>query len=284
MRLFLLFTVFLLHSLFLSAQPPAQRDTTRQKPAQPAKPKPVIGKVIGIISDSVNGSALEYVTLTAFALPDSSFAGGGITDKSGQFQIALPAGRFYLRISFIGYATQFSKPFAVTPQATQADLGRIMLGAGAKALNAVEVTDTRSDYSNSIDKKVYDVNQNITNAGGSATDVLQNIPSVAVDIDGKVSLRGSENVTILIDGRPSGITGSDRQAALQQVPASMIDRIEIITNPSARYDAQGMAGIINIITKKDAKKGFNGSATIGQGTNGKYNGALNLNNRMKKVN
>jgi iron complex outermembrane recepter protein len=283
MRLFLL-PAFLLVSFFLSAQQPAQRDTLKQKPAPAAKPKPIIGKVIGIISDSSNGNALEYVTLTAFSLPDSGFAGGGITDKNGQFQIALPAGRFYLRISFIGFVTKFSKSFAVTPQATQADLGRIVLGSSSQQLNTVEVSDTRSDYSNSIDKKVYDVNQNITNAGGSATDVLQNIPSVAVDIDGKVSLRGSENVTILIDGRPSGITGSDRQAALQQVPASMIDRIEIITNPSARYDAQGMAGIINIITKKDAKKGFNGSATLGQGSNGKYNGALNLNSRMKKVN
>jgi iron complex outermembrane recepter protein len=282
MRLFLS-SAFLLTTIFLSAQQPASRDTTQQKAAA-AKPKPIIGKVIGIISDSTNGDALEYVTLTAFALPDSSFAGGGITDKNGQFQIALPAGRFYLRISFIGYVTKFSKPFSISPQATQADLGRIAVGTSSQQLNAVEVSDTRSDYSNSIDKKVYDVNQNITNAGGSATDVLQNIPSVAVDMDGKVSLRGSENVTILIDGRPSGITGSDRQAALQQVPASMIDRIEIITNPSARYDAQGMAGIINIITKKDAKKGFNGSVTLGQGTNGKYNGALNVNSRMKKVN
>ncbi|MCU0434479.1 MAG: TonB-dependent receptor [Bacteroidia bacterium] len=283
---FLLLTLFSLCG-FVHAQTPAQRDTTRSKPAQAAKPqqpKPQIGKVIGIVLDTAGSTALEYVTLTAYSLPDSAFSGGGITDKNGQFQIPLPAGRFYLRISFIGYNTRFSKSFLITPQATQADLGRIYLNSGAKQLNAVEVSDARSDYSNSIDKKVYDVNQNITNTGGTATDILQNIPSVAVDMDGKVSLRGSENVTILIDGRPSGITGADRQAALQQVPASMIDRIEIITNPSARYDAQGMAGIINIITKKDAKQGLNGSVTLGQGSNGKYNGALNLNNRMKKAN
>lgn len=291
MRFTLLFITFLLLSMAAKAQTPAQRDTARSKAPTPnpaaakaKQPKPQIGKVIGIILDTANGQALEYVTLTAYSLPDSAFVGGGITDKNGQFQISLPAGRFFLRISFIGYTTRFSKTFAVTPQATQADLGRIYLSTGAQQLNTVEVSDARADYTNSIDKKVYDVNQNITNAGGTATDILQNIPSVAVDMDGKVSLRGSENVTILIDGRPSGITGADRQAALQQVPASMIDRIEVITNPSARYDAQGMAGIINIITKKDAKKGFNGSVTLGQGSNGKYNGAVNINNRMKKVN
>lgn len=291
MRFTLLFITFLLLSMAAKAQTPAQRDTARSKAPMPnpaaakaKQPKPQIGKVIGIILDTANGQALEYVTLTAYSLPDSAFVGGGITDKNGQFQISLPAGRFFLRISFIGYTTRFSKTFAVTPQVTQADLGRIYLSTGAQQLNTVEVSDARADYTNSIDKKVYDVNQNITNAGGTATDILQNIPSVAVDMDGKVSLRGSENVTILIDGRPSGITGADRQAALQQVPASMIDRIEVITNPSARYDAQGMAGIINIITKKDAKKGFNGSVTLGQGSNGKYNGAVNINNRMKKVN
>jgi iron complex outermembrane receptor protein len=287
---FVFITLFLL-GVAANAQTPSRPDTARSKapaakpaPARAQQPKPQIGKVIGIVLDTANGQALEYVTLTAYSLPDSTFSGGGITDKNGQFQISLPAGRFYLRISFIGYNTRFSKNFTVTPQATQADLGRIYLSTGAQQLNTVEVSDARADYTNSIDKKVYDVNQNITNAGGTATDILQNIPSVAVDMDGKVSLRGSENVTILIDGRPSGITGADRQAALQQVPASMIDRIEVITNPSARYDAQGMAGIINIITKKDAKKGFNGSVTLGQGSNGKYNGAVNINNRMKKVN
>jgi iron complex outermembrane recepter protein len=291
MRFTLLFSALLLLSVAAKAQTPARVDTARSKApaAKPAtvktqQPKPQIGKVIGIVLDTANSQTLEYVTLTAYSLPDSAFIGGGITDKNGQFQIPLPAGRFYLRISFIGYDNRFTKNFAVTPQYTQADLGRIYLRSGAQQLNTVEVADSRADYTNSIDKKVYDVNQNITNAGGTATDILQNIPSVAVDMDGKVSLRGSENVTILIDGRPSGITGSDRQAALQQVPASIIDRIEVITNPSARYDAQGMAGIINIITKKDAKQGLNGSVTLGQGSNGKYNGAVNLNNRMKKAN
>ncbi|MBK7886932.1 MAG: TonB-dependent receptor plug domain-containing protein [Bacteroidetes bacterium] len=122
------------------------------------------------------------------------------------------------------------------------------------------------------------------NAGGSVSEVLQNIPSVNVDIDGKISLRGSEQVTILIDGKPSGLTGDNRGAILQQLPASSIDQIEVVTNPSSKYDAEGMSGIINIKTKKDKNPGLNGTVSVGAGTNDKYNAALNLNRRTKTHN
>jgi outer membrane receptor protein involved in Fe transport len=248
-------------------------------------PKSNPGELIGIVSDSTTGQALEYVTLAVMSFPDSSIKGGGITDQNGQFQIQqLPTGKYILRVSFIGYTSWYSPSFTLTTQLPKHDLGRIKIRSSEKNLDVVEIAETRSDYSNSIDKKVYDVGQNITNAGGTATDILQNIPSVAVDMDGKVSLRGSENVMILIDGRPSGLTGGDRQAALRQIPASMIERVEIITNPSARYDAQGMAGIINIITKKGSALGYNGAATLSQGSNNKFNGSVNINNRTKKNN
>ncbi|GAB4144004.1 MAG: TonB-dependent receptor [Bacteroidia bacterium] len=253
--------------------------------SQPGQGAPAQGTVIGIIKDSITGEPLEYAAVGVFSAADSSAKGGTVTDKSGSFTIRqVPNGKYYLRITFVGYNTSYSKPFSVSPQQLQADVGIIRISSSSAQLDAVTITDTKADYTNGIDKKIYDVNSNITATGGTATDVLQNVPAVTVDMDGKISLRGNENVTILIDGKPSGMTGSDRQAVLSQIPAAMIDHIEIITNPSARYDAQGMAGIINIVTKRDSKKGFNGSATVGAGTNNKYNAGLTINNRSEKVN
>lgn len=246
---------------------------------------PAIGTVIGIVSDSITGQPIEYASVAILTAADSTVKGGGVTMKDGSFSVAkLPAGSFRIRISFMGYETWYSKPFSISMSAQQFDAGAVKITPASTELGAVEIKEERSDYTNSIDKKIYDVDQNITNTGGTATDVLQNIPSVTVDVDGKVSLRGSENVTILIDGKPSGITGEDRTAALQQIPAGMIERIEIITNPSAKYDAQGMAGIINIITKKEKGKGYNGTINGSVGTGNKYNGGININARTDKAN
>src|SRR6185312_11837073 len=135
-----------------------------------------------------------------------------------------------------------------------------------------------------VDKKVFNVEKNTTTAGGSASDVLQNVPSVSVDVDGTVSLRGKSDVTILIDGKPATLLGTDAASALQSLPAASIESVEVITNPSAKYDAQGLTGIINIITKKDKKMGINGNVTLGAGTADKYNGNLGLNMRKGKWN
>ena len=254
-----------------------------QAPVQQGSPQ--IGTVIGIVSDSLTGQKIEYASVAIIAVADSSVKGGGVTGADGSFSVQkLPPGNFMVRVTFMGYKEWYSKPFTITMVNTQYDAGAIKISPSSKELGTVEINEQRSDYTNSIDKKTYDVNQNIVNTGGTATDVLQNIPSVTVDVDGKVSLRGSENVTILIDGKPSGITGEDKTAALAQIPASMIERIEVITNPSAKYDAQGMAGIINIITKKEKGKGYNGTIGGGVGTGNKYNGSLNLNMRREKAN
>lgn len=246
---------------------------------------PQIGTAIGIVSDSLTGSKIEYASVAVIAVADSAVKGGGITGADGSFSIAkLPPGNFRLRITFMGYKEWYSKPFVISMQNTTFDAGAIKLKSSDTELGTVVIEEQRSDYTNSIDKKVYDVNQNITNTGGTATEVLQNIPSVTVDIDGNVSLRGSANVTVLIDGKPSGMTGEDRSAVLQQIPASMIERIEVITNPSAKYDAQGMAGIINIVLKKEKGKGYNGTVNGGVGTGNKYNGGINLNFRREKAN
>ncbi|MBK7506214.1 MAG: TonB-dependent receptor [Bacteroidetes bacterium] len=136
---------------------------------------------------------------------------------------------------------------------------------------------------NSIDKQVFNVEKNIVSEGGTAADVLQQVPSVTVDIDGNVSLRGSGNITILIDGKPSGLTG-DRSTILSQIPANSIESIEVITNPSAKYDPEGMGGIINVVLKKNKKIGFNGNVGVTLGTRNKYNGTISLNYRNKKIN
>lgn len=251
----------------------------------PPQGPPQIGTVIGIVSDSLNGQKIEYAAIAVIAVADSAVKGGAVSATDGSFSITkLPPGQFMVRVTFMGYKEWYSKPFTITMANTQYDAGAIKLKSSDTELGTVVIAEQRSDYTNSIDKKTYDVNQNIVNTGGSATDVLQNIPSVTVDVDGKVSLRGSENVTILIDGKPSGVTGEDRNAVLQQIPASMIERIEVITNPSAKYDAQGMAGIINIITKKEKGRGYNGTIGGGVGSGNKYNGSINLNMRRDKVN
>ncbi len=276
MKFSLPFFVFICFVLFAT-------NSFAQAPAQQSPPQ--IGTVIGIVSDSLTGQKIEYAAVAIIAVTDSTVKGGGITGADGSFSVSkLPPGKFMVRITFMGYKEWYSAPFTISMMNVQHDAGAIKLRASDAQLNTVVIEEQRSDYSNSIDKKVYDVNQNITNTGGTATEVLQNIPSVTVDIDGNVSLRGSANVTILIDGKPSGMTGDDRQAVLAQIPASMIERIEVITNPSAKYDAQGMAGIINIVLKKEKGKGYNGTIGGGVGTGNKYNGSVNLNLRREKAN
>lgn len=271
--------VFVLLSFLLFAQ------RVLAQPGGGQQGPPQIGTVIGIVSDSATGQKIEYASIAIIAVADSAVKGGGLSGADGSFSIAkLPPGNFRVRVTFMGYKEWYSKPFTISMMSTQYDAGAIKLKTSDAALNTVVIEEQRSDYTNSIDKKVYDVNQNITNTGGTATEVLQNIPSVTVDIDGNVSLRGSANVTVLIDGKPSGMTGEDRNAVLQQIPASMIERIEVITNPSAKYDAQGMAGIINIVLKKEKGKGYNGTVTGGVGTGNKYNGGVNLSLRREKAN
>jgi len=151
-------------------------------------------------------------------------------------------------------------------------------------LDEVTVTSNKIMLSNSIDRKTYNVQQDILSKTGSASDLLQNIPSVQVDIDGNVSLRGSENVLILINGKTSPLMGKTRAEVLQQMPASSIDRIEVITNPSAKYKPDGTAGIINIVLKKDSGSGLNGGITGNIGNQGRYNGNMNLNYNPGNIN
>lgn len=246
---------------------------------------PAIGKIKGVITDNKTKLPVEFATVALFKLKDSSLVTGVVAGTKGDFQLSeLPFGRYFMKINFIGYKQLVIDTIAIRPKTVEVDLGSIKLKDNTELLGEVEVAIEKSTLQLGIDRKVFNVEKSIVSEGGSATDVLQSIPSVSVDIDGNISMRGSGNVTVLIDGKPSSITGSSRAAILQQIPASSIESIELITNPSAKYDPDGMSGIINIITKKNKLNGFNGSVTIGVGTGDKYNAGATISYRNSKVN
>lgn len=245
---------------------------------------PKIGKINGFVFDEATGLPLDYATVTLLKTGDSTIVSGTITDEKGKFEITeVPFGAYIVKADFIGYQSVYIAPVLIQPNLIIKDLGKVNLKPASSMLTEVVVTTEREQMINSIDKQVFNVEKNIVTQGGSATDVLQQVPSVTIDMDGNVSLRGSGNVTVLIDGRPSGLSG-DRSTVLSQIPANSIESIEVITNPSAKYDPDGMGGIINIVLKKNRKNGFNGNIGVTIGTRNKYNGTLALNYRNKKVN
>lgn len=241
------------------------------------------GNVSGKLVDSRN-SPLGYATVTLLKA-DSSVAGGDLSKDNGTFNITPVAGGSYtLKVESIGMASK--RVSIVVPDGGSKDAGTIKLDATENTLKGATVTGEKAVMELRVDKKVFNVEKNITTAGGSATDVLQNVPAISVESDGSISLRGKSNVTILIDGKPATLLGADVTSALQSLPAGSIESVEVITNPSAKYDAQGTTGIINIITKKDGRFGMNGSATVGAGTpsGNKYNANLSLNVHKGKWN
>lgn len=241
------------------------------------------GKITGRLIDSKK-KAVSYATVTLLRT-DSTVVNGDLSKEDGNFSIAPTGfGNFILRINAIGLQTQFIKDISVSTGTPDKNLGNIVVSVGDNALKTVEVVGEKPLMQMTVDKKVFNVEKNTTATGGSAADVLQNVPSVSVDANGNVSLRGKTDVTILIDGKPATLLGGDIQSALQSLPASSIENVEVITNPSAKYDAQGLTGIINIVTKKDTRLGINGSITLGVGSNEKYNGSVGLNMRKGKWN
>ena len=239
------------------------------------------GKVKGTIVGT-NKAPVPYATVTML-LQDSSVVNGAMTDDKGDFEInPIAAGTYIMKISGIGISTKAQGGIVVSEGNN--NIGKISVTTTSQVMKEVEISGARPKMEIGIDKKIFNVEQNITSSGGSASDVLQNVPSVSVDVDGAVSLRGKSNVTILIDGKPATLLGGDEATALQSLPASSIDQVEVITNPSAKYDATGTTGIINIITKREKKLGMNGTVTLGAGTRDKYNGSLNLNVKNDKWN
>ena len=227
------------------------------------------GNVSGKVFDNGTKHSIEYANIVLLSIKDSSLINGTITDEKGEFNLTgIPQGNYLLEVRFIGYKTE-SYDIEISSRKNSIELGNIYIQPDALELNDVVVQGERSPVSYQIDKKVIDVDKIQTVISGNAADVLQNVPSVTVDIDGNVSLRGSTNFTVLIDGRPSIITAQD---ALQQIPASSIQNIEIITNPSAKYNPEGTAGIINILLKKNENLGLSGVINANAGLNNKYGG------------
>jgi len=239
------------------------------------------GSVRGKIVDKATSEPIEFVNVVVTPKGSDSMAGGAITDVDGVFRIeGLKYGSYVLTISYIGYQNA-TREFTLSASAKNANYRQIALEEDAQTLGEVEVTGIRSQMKFEIDKKVFNVDQAIAATGGSASDILQNIPSVEVDTEGTVSLRGSESVTVWINGKAQGLTADNQGDILEQMPAESIERIEVITNPSAKYSPEGTVGIINIVLKRDRKAGYYGSAQAGASMYdtdfGGYNASANIN-------
>lgn len=212
------------------------------------------GKVIDIETDG----PLEYATVSLFSSQDSTLVTGVITDMKGEFSLKTKPGKYYVVIQFMGY-----EPKTININLKEkVNLGNIIMRPDSALLEEVEVVAEKSTMSMTLDKRVFNVGKDVSSTAGNAIEVLDNIPSVNVDVEGNVSLRGDSGVQILVDGKVSGLAGVSTQDALRSLQADMIEKIEVVTNPSVRYDAEGTAGIINIVLKKDKRKGFNASVDL----------------------
>ena len=239
----------------------------------------------GKIVDANTQSPLDFVNVALFKQNSTDPAAGVVTDDKGNFVLPnVPDGRYTLKVSFVGY-NSIDIPLNVSTK--ELNVGTIKLYENSKALREVEVLGQGSQMRLEIDKKVFTVDQNIAAAGASASEVLENIPSVTVDGEGNVSLRNNASVEVWINGKPSGLTVENRAQILQQMPAESIQEIEIITNPSARFNPEGTAGIINIVLKKNRRGGYYGSVSAGlmqsKGRVPGYNTGVNINYSSGKL-
>ncbi|AUD01478.1 TonB-dependent receptor domain-containing protein [Spirosoma pollinicola] len=225
---------------------------------------------------------LPFTTVALHRTTDSSLVTGVVADEAGVFGIQAKAGQYFLKISAVAFREKIVSAISLAEEDKQ--LGTLVLIASAKRLDEVVVVGEKSQMELALDKRIFNVGKDLANAGGTASDILKNIPSVAVDGDGNVSLRGSNSVRILIDGKPSGLVSFKGGSGLQQLQGSMIERVEVITNPSARYEAEGMGGIINIVLKKERKEGINGSFDVITGYPSNFGAAANINYRRKNLN
>jgi outer membrane receptor protein involved in Fe transport len=242
-------------------------------------------KITAKIIDAGNNQTVPYATAVILNRKTKATIKVGQTDADGNLTLAnLPAGVYTFKISYVGYQTMVRDSMQLIAN-KDINLGTIkMKSAKGTILNEVVVTGQKSAMQMGIDKKVFSVDQSLVSEGGSATDLLQNVPSVQTDIDGNVSLRGSAGVKVLIDGKPSLIAGGNVAQILQSIPASSIESVEVITNPSAKYDAEGQSGIINIVLKKNKKLGFNGNLALTAGNRDNYNANTSLSFQNDKFN
>lgn len=238
-------------------------------------------QVSGKVLDKDMNEPLEYATIAFFSKKENRIVTGGITDANGTFNINVPQGTYDISVEYISYKTQ-----KLPNKTLNADtnLGTLNLSMDMESLGEISIIAERTTVEIKLDKKIYTVGSDLTVRGGTVSDVLDNVPSVSVDVEGNVSLRGNDNVTILINGKPSGLVGLNSTEALRQLPAESIERVEVITSPSARYDAEGTAGILNIILKRSKLQGVNGAISLNAGYPTSAGASGNINYRTGNFN
>jgi outer membrane receptor protein involved in Fe transport len=235
-----------------------------------AQQKKSSGTISGIILDGESKQPIEFCTITLMKQADSSIVTGVLSNDKGLYTIEqIKNGNYYLKISFVGYENFYVNKVVVDETNFELKVRPVMMKL--KMMKTIEVVADKATMQLEPDKKVFNVEKSIISQGGTAADVLKNVPTINVDAEGNMNLRGGENITIYIDGKQSAQMSSNPTQALQQLPAGMIEKVEIITNPSSKYEASGSTGIINIITKKSSQQGWNGSITAGFGDNDKFN-------------
>lgn len=269
MRLFL-FSLFILSHLSVVAQ----------QPNRSTRPKADGRLLSGLILDELS-NPVPYASVAVRSTSDSTFLSGTASNLDGKFEVRLKPDLYQVTVSFISYQDRLLE---VDLTADNINLGTIKLEPQTELLDEAVVTGEKSYMELKLDRRVYNVGKDPSNTGSNVQEILETVPSVEVDVDGTVSLRGSTNVRILIDGKPSGLTGISTQDALRQLPGNLIDKIEVVTNASAKYDAEGEAGILNIVLKKDKRAGLNGAFEVNAGYPHNYGGSANINYRKGKVN
>jgi len=244
----------------------------------------IVGKISGNVIDSLTKKPMDYASVGLYRSGGKAPITGVITDEKGNFKLNdVKPGSYKLVITFIGYPDKVIDPVVTTAAKPDNNVGLIAVPPSARTLKEVQITGQSALIENHIDKIVYNAEKDLTSQGGVATDILQKVPLVSVDINGNVSLRGDANVRVLINGKPSGATSASLSDVLKGIPADQIKSVEVITSPSAKYDAEGSAGIINIITKQKNISGISGSISGGVGTR-QNNGNMNLNYNKNRFN
>lgn len=255
-----LFYLLMFFSLITTISVSAQTNETSKK--TPAR-------IIGVAKDQNTGDPVSYATAALYKSGTEENIAGGVADDEGKFFITgMEPGEYTLKITFLGFETKSIDNIQVTSPNGDVDLGEIMMSDEGLALEEVTVQGQRDLIEERVDRTIYKAENDKTTAGGDGTDVLRRVPMLSVDLDGNVSMRGSSNITVLIDGRPSAIAASSITDALKQIPADEIKAVEVITSPSAKYDAEGTSGVINIVTKKNNLQGMSANIRTGVGLRG----------------
>lgn len=263
--------LMLILPLFFAAYAPSQAQNTK-------------GKITGKVTDKDNNAPIQSAAVKLLSAVDSTLVSGTETDANGAFTIDnVPFGKYSVLVELTGYSKSYARGITLDENNSSQALD-LKLKSGTTTTEEIVVESEKSDIELKPDRRVFNVEKNLNVTGGSAIDVLKNIPSVSVDVDGNVTLRGNSNVKIIIDGKPFGINSNNMNTMLEQIPANQISSIELITNPGAKFDAEGASGIINIVMKKNDGFGYNGNFTLNAGTRDKYNGSFNLNVKNKGLN